>query len=65
MVKKVSEIADMKAKIKNAEIIKKLSVMAVVINIKKIRDKLANNLKNKVTESQLFVKSLSKKIMLI
>jgi len=55
----------MKAKIKNAEIIKKLSVMAVVINIKKIRDKLANNLKNKVTESQLFVKSLSKKIMLI
>ena len=65
MVKKVSEIADMKAKIKNAEIIKKLSVMAVVINIKKIHDKLANNLKNKVTESQLFAKSLSKKIMLI
>jgi len=55
----------MKAKIKNAEIIKKLSVMAFVINIKKIHDKLANNLKNKVTESQLFAKSLSKKIMLI
>lgn len=61
LVKKESEISEMKAKIENAEITKKLSVTEAVINIEKERDKLANNLKNKETESQLLVKSLNEK----
>ena len=58
---KDSEIAEMKSKIENAEIDKKLSVTEAVQKIEKERDELANDLKNKETERQLFEKSLNEK----
>ncbi|MFA7360003.1 MAG: DUF2130 domain-containing protein [Candidatus Kapaibacterium sp.] len=61
LAKKESEIAKMKSKIDNAEIEKKLSVTEATKLIEKERDKLANDLKNKETEKQLFEKSLNEK----
>ena len=61
LTKKESEIAEMKAKIENAEIVKKLTVAEAIQKIEKERDDLANNLKNKETETQLLEKSLNEK----
>ena len=51
----------MKAKLDQAELVKKLSVTEAVQKIEKERDVLANHLKNKETESQLLEKSLNEK----
>ncbi|MBI1268118.1 MAG: DUF2130 domain-containing protein [Cryomorphaceae bacterium] len=58
LAKKEAEIAEMKAKIQQAEITTKLSVTEAVQKIERERDELANNLKNKETEKQLLEKSL-------
>jgi len=55
------EISEMKSKIQNAEIVKKLSVTEAVQKIEKERDDLANSLKLKESERQLLEKSLSEK----
>ncbi len=56
--RKNSEISEMKSKIEKADIEKKLSVSEAVKTIEKQRDNLANDLKNKEIEKQLFEKSL-------
>lgn len=61
--KKESEIAAMRSKIDKAEVEKKLTVTEAVKKIEKERDDLANELKNKETESQLFEKSLQEKFL--
>lgn len=61
LTKKEAEIAEMKSKIENAEIEKKLTVAEAIQKIEKERDELANNLKNKETETQLLEKSLNEK----
>jgi hypothetical protein len=58
---KEAEIAQIKAKLDNAELQKKISVTEAVRKIEKERDDLANNLKNKETETQLLEKSLNEK----
>ena len=58
---KESEISEMKSKIQNAEIDKKLKITEAIKEIEKQRDNLANDLKNKETETQLFEKSLKEK----
>ena len=52
---------EMKAKLENAEIVKKLSVTEAVQKIEKERDEFANKIKLKETENQLLEKSLSEK----
>ena len=52
-----AEIAEMKTKIQNAEIDKKLTVSEAIKVIEKERDDLANDLKNKETDKQLLEKS--------
>lgn len=59
LAKKEIELAEMKSKIQAAEIEKKLEVSEAIKKIEKERDDLANNLKNKETESQLLEKSLN------
>jgi hypothetical protein len=61
LTNKEAEIAQMKSKLDNAELLKKLSVTEAVQKIEKERDELSNNLKNKETESQLLEKSLNEK----
>jgi hypothetical protein len=61
LAKKEAEIAEMKSKIEKAEIETKLTVNVAVQKIEKERDELANSLKNKETEKQLFEKSLIEK----
>lgn len=61
LARKESEIAEMKSKIENAEIEKRLTVTEAIQKIEKERDELANNLKYKETEKQLFEKSLNEK----
>lgn len=58
---KEAEIAQIKSKLDNAELQKKLSVTEAVQKIEKERDDLANNLKHKETETQLLEKSLNEK----
>lgn len=58
---KDAEIAEMKSKIANAEIEKKLTVSEAVSKIEKDRDALLNKLENKETEKQLLEKSLKEK----
>jgi len=58
---KDKEIAQMKSKIESAEIDKKLTVTEAVQKIEKERDELANNLKVKEAERQLFENSLKEK----
>jgi hypothetical protein len=58
---KEAEIAQIKAKLDNAELKEKLSVTEAVQKIEKERDDLANNLKHKETETQLLEKSLNEK----
>ncbi len=61
LTKKETEIAKMQAKIEQAEIESKLTVAEAIQKIEKERDELANNLKNKETETQLLEKSLNEK----
>ena len=56
---KETEIARINAQLDNAELQKKLSVTEAVQKIEKERDDLANNLKNKETETLLLEKSLN------
>ena len=53
LVKRDQEIAEMKSKIQNAELEKKLSVSEATKVIEKERDELVNNLKTKEAEKQL------------
>ena len=55
---KETEIAEMKSRMQSAEIQKKLDVSDAIKAIEKDRDKLANELKIKETETQLFEKSI-------
>jgi hypothetical protein len=61
LANKESEISEMKSKIQNAEIEKKLQVSEAVKDIEKERDNLANDLRIKETEKELFEKSLNEK----
>ncbi len=56
-----SEISALTAKIQNAEIEKKLSVVEAIKAIEKERDDFANDVKNKEIEKQLLEKSLNEK----
>jgi hypothetical protein len=58
---KEAEIAQIKAKLDNSELEKKLSVTEAVQKIEKERDDLAGHLKHKETETQLLEKSLNEK----
>ncbi len=58
---KATEIAEMKSKIANAEIEKRLTVTEAIQKSEKERDALANNLNNKEIEKQLLEKSLREK----
>lgn len=58
---KATEIAEMKTKIANAEIEKRLTVTEAIQKSEKERDALANNLNNKEIEKQLLEKSLKEK----
>ncbi|MBB77544.1 MAG: hypothetical protein CL844_00920 [Crocinitomicaceae bacterium] len=58
---KDSEIAEMKSKIKNAEIQKELAIRKALKETEKQRDSLLNDLKSKDIERQLFEKSLNEK----
>lgn len=61
MAAKTAEIAEINAKLENAELQKQLSVTEAVQKIEKERDALASNLKSKETEAQLLEKSLNEK----
>ena len=64
LAKKESEIAEMRSKINSAEVEKKLSVSEAIKTVEKERDELANALKNKEIEKQLFEKSLNEKFLI-
>jgi hypothetical protein len=59
--KKDAELAEMKSKISNVELEKKLAVSEAVNVIEKERDELAGELKSKDTEKQLLETSLNEK----
>ena len=61
LVEKDNLLREMKAKLENAEIVKKLSVTEAIQNIEKERDDLISNVKLKEAEKQLLEKSLSEK----
>ena len=61
LVKTEAELAEMKSKIDNAELVKKLAVTEAVNKIEKERDEIASELKNKDTEKQLLETSLKEK----
>lgn len=61
LAKKESELAEMKSKIDNAELEKKLAVTESVNKIEKERDEIAGELKSKDTEKQLLETSLKEK----
>ena len=58
---KETEISEMKSKLENAELSKKLAVTEAVNSIEKKRDELIGELKNKDIENQLLEKSLNEK----
>ncbi|SFH77484.1 DUF2130 domain-containing protein [Halpernia frigidisoli] len=58
---KDAQLQTLKAKLENAEILKKLSVTEAVQQIEKERDYLANDIKLKESEKQLLEKSLGEK----
>ena len=60
-VKKETELSEMKSKISNTELEKKLAVTQAVNSVEKQRDELAGQLKNKDTEKQLLETSLKEK----
>ena len=61
LVKTGAELAEMKSKINNAELVKKLAVTEAVNKIEKERDEIAGALKNKDTEKQLLETALKEK----
>lgn len=61
LANKEAEIAEMKAKIENANLEKKISISEAVLKVEKERDQLSNNLKNKELEKELLQKSLIEK----
>ncbi|MDP1760162.1 MAG: DUF2130 domain-containing protein, partial [Candidatus Woesebacteria bacterium] len=61
LAKKESELAEIKSKITNAELEKKLAVTEAVNKVEKERDELAGELKSKDTEKQLLETSLKEK----
>jgi hypothetical protein len=61
IAKKDAELAEMKAKINNTELEKKLAVTAAVNKIEKERDEIIGKLKSKDTENQLLETSLREK----
>ena len=61
LAKKDAELSEMYAKVKNAEMEKKLSVSEATRELEKERDSLANTLQNKETEKELSEKSLNEK----
>ncbi|PIZ00076.1 DUF2130 domain-containing protein, partial [bacterium (Candidatus Howlettbacteria) CG_4_10_14_0_8_um_filter_40_9] len=61
LAKKDAELAEIKSKINNAELEKKLAVTEAVNKIEKERDELAGELKSKDTEKQLLETSLKEK----
>jgi len=61
LAKKESELTEMKSKIDNAELEKKLAVTEAVNAIEKTRDELVSELKIKDTEKQLLETSLKEK----
>lgn len=61
LAKKEAEISAMKSQIQSAEVQKKLEISQAVQHIEKERDKLANDLKMKATETQLLEKSINEK----
>lgn len=61
LAEKETLLNELKAKLENAEILKKLSVTEAVQKIEKERDDFANSVKLKETENQLLEKSLSEK----
>lgn len=63
ITKKDREILELKAKIDNAEMEKRLTVNEAIQFIQKERDELQNNLNNKETEKQLLEKSLREKYL--
>jgi len=60
-IKKEVELTEMKSKINNAELEKKLAVTEAVNKIEKERDELAGELKSKDTEQQLLETTLKEK----
>ena len=61
LAKKETELAEMKSKINNVELEKKLAVTEAVNKIEKERDELAGELKSKDTEKQLLETALKEK----
>jgi len=61
LAKKDAELAEIKSKINNVELEKKLAVTEAVNKIEKERDELAGKLKSKDTEKQLLETSLKEK----
>ena len=61
LAKKDAELAEIKSKINNVELEKKLAVTEAVNKIEKERDKLAGELKSKDVENQLLETSLKEK----
>ena len=61
LAKKNAELAEIKSKINNVELEKKLAVTEAVNKIEKERDELAGELKNKDAEKQLLETSLKEK----
>ena len=59
--KKATEIADMKAKLENAELLMKLSVAEAIQKVEKERDEFANSVQLKEAENQLKQLALSEK----
>lgn len=59
LAEKELEISEIKSKIQNSETEKKLEVSKAIKTIEKERDNLANDLKNKETETQLLEKSIN------
>jgi len=61
LAKKETELAEMKSRINNAELEKKLSITEAVNKIEKERDELVGELKSKDTEKQLLETALKEK----
>ena len=61
LAEKETLLAEIKAKLENAEIVKKLSITEAIQKIEKERDDFAYNVRLKETENQLLEKSLSEK----
>ena len=61
LARKQSEISELTARLENAEIAQRLTVVEAIKAIEKERDELANDVRNKEIEKQLLEKSLNEK----